>query len=64
VASGLLIALSLYVIGQLSGINERIFDDKSCLDFRTQAEAQAVFNADPSDPYGLDPDGDGVACEQ
>jgi hypothetical protein len=34
-----------------------------CGDFSTQAEAQAVLAADPSDPYGLDGDGDGSACE-
>ncbi len=28
-----------------------------------QEEAQATLAADPSDPNGLDPDGDGVACE-
>lgn len=40
-------------------------DDVNCSDFDTQAEAQAFFEAhDPAnDPYGLDADGDGVACE-
>ncbi|QIN77865.1 LPXTG cell wall anchor domain-containing protein [Rubrobacter marinus] len=28
-----------------------------------QAEARAILDADPADPNGLDPDGDGVACE-
>ena len=39
--------------------------DVNCSDFDTQAEAQAFFEAnDPeNDPYGLDADGDGVACE-
>ena len=42
-----------------------------CEDFATQEEAQAVYNQDPSDPYGLDgpigtaSDGEtGVACEE
>jgi micrococcal nuclease len=35
-----------------------------CSDFATQEEAQAVFDADPSDPNGLDSDGDGVVCEE
>jgi len=35
----------------------------NCGVFATQEEAQAVLNADPSDPNGLDPDFDGVACE-
>lgn len=37
--------------------------DLSCSDFASQAEAQAVFDADPNDPNGLDLDLDGVACE-
>jgi hypothetical protein len=42
---------------------------KSCADFKTQAEAQAFYNAhkndNPSnpDPFQLDVDGDGKACE-
>jgi len=42
-----------------------------CADFATQEEAQAVYNQDPSDPYGLDgpigeaSDGEaGIACEE
>ena len=42
-----------------------------CADFATQEEAQAVYDQDPSDPYGLDgpigetSDGEpGVACEE
>lgn len=37
--------------------------DFNCGDFDTQDEAQAVLDEDPSDPHGLDRDGDGVACE-
>ena len=37
--------------------------DRDCVDFATQEEAQATFDADPSDPNGLDEDGDGQACE-
>ncbi len=37
--------------------------DLDCIDFATQAEAQATYDADPSDPNGLDADGDGIACE-
>jgi Excalibur calcium-binding domain len=37
--------------------------DRDCPDFATQAEAQAVLDADPSDPERLDADGDGTACE-
>jgi hypothetical protein len=37
--------------------------DVDCSDFDTQEEAQAFFEMYPGDPYGLDSDGDGVACE-
>lgn len=37
--------------------------DLDCSDFATQQEAQAVLDADPSDPNGLDGEGDGVPCE-
>jgi hypothetical protein len=35
--------------------------DYSCADFGTQEEAQAYLT--PGDPYVLDPDGNGLACE-
>ena len=37
--------------------------DVDCPDFSTQAEAQAEYDADPSDPNRLDADDDGIACE-
>jgi hypothetical protein len=37
--------------------------DRDCADFATQPEAQAVLDADRSDPNGLDDDHDGTACE-
>ncbi len=37
-------------------------EDIDCIDFQFQEEAQAVYNRDPSDPYNLDPNGDGFAC--
>ena len=37
--------------------------DVDCSDFSTQAQAQAVYNQDPSDPNRLDTDNDGMACE-
>lgn len=37
--------------------------DLDCADFETQEEAQAVLDADRSDPHGLDGEGDGIACE-
>jgi len=38
--------------------------DLDCADFEFQEDAQAVLDQDPSDPNGLDGDGDGVACEE
>jgi micrococcal nuclease len=37
--------------------------DCDCKDFKTQAEAQRVFDAIPGDPHKLDGDKDGIACE-
>lgn len=37
--------------------------DRDCADFSSRAEAQAVLDADPSDPERLDADDDGLACE-
>ncbi len=37
--------------------------DLDCSDFETQQEAQETLNADSSDPYGLDGEGDGIPCE-
>ena len=37
--------------------------DYNCSDFKTQAEAQRMFDAYPGDPFRLDRDHDGIACE-
>lgn len=37
--------------------------DCNCGDFKTQGEAQRVLEAFPGDPFKLDNDKDGVACE-
>lgn len=34
-----------------------------CEDFDNQAEAQAAYREDPTDPADNDADGDGIACE-
>jgi hypothetical protein len=39
-------------------------DTYNCPDFVSQADAQAVYNADPSDPNQLDRDNDAQACEE
>jgi hypothetical protein len=38
-------------------------DAYNCANFSSQAQAQAVLRADPSDPNRLDADNDGIACE-
>lgn len=38
-------------------------DAFNCPAFASQADAQAVLRADPSDPNNLDTDKDGIACE-
>lgn len=40
--------------------SDDVFD---CADFVYQDTAQVIFEADPSDPHNLDPDTDGIACE-
>ncbi|HEX9437757.1 MAG TPA: excalibur calcium-binding domain-containing protein [Candidatus Limnocylindria bacterium] len=37
--------------------------ERDCADFADQAAAQAALRSDPTDPDGLDADGDGIACE-
>jgi LPXTG-motif cell wall-anchored protein len=37
--------------------------DRDCNQFATQAQAQAVYDANPADLYNLDADNDGKACE-
>ncbi|MGH2615658.1 MAG: hypothetical protein ACRDJC_10500 [Thermomicrobiales bacterium] len=37
-------------------------EDIDCVDFTFQEEAQQILDQDPSDPYNLDPSGDGFAC--
>src|SRR3954471_12761249 len=43
-------------VGQSSGFG--------CDDFLTRATAQAQLDMDPSDPYDLDADGNGIACDE
>jgi hypothetical protein len=47
-----------------SGVLAQVDDDRDCSDFSTQQEAQDFFDqAGTGDPHGLDPDGNGIACE-
>lgn len=38
-------------------------EDLDCMDFLFQEAAQAHLKANPSDPYGLDPESNGIACD-
>ncbi|WOD40043.1 DNA/RNA non-specific endonuclease [Nodosilinea sp. E11] len=48
----------------LSTLPPCVDDDCNCGDFAAQAQAQAVLDAFAGDPYGLDGDGNGQACER
>ena len=54
----------LVVVAILAAPVVAFAEDYDCSDFATQREAQSVYeNASPGDPYRLDRDRDGVACE-
>ena len=55
------IAASLiFAAASVAAQDEELLD---CEDFASQADAQAAYRADLSDPAGNDADGDGIACE-
>ncbi len=56
------IATAIFAVAMLAGSAAVAQDDLDCDDL-TMQEAQAILDADPSDPNGLDGDGDGLACE-
>lgn len=58
-AAGPLIALAATVVLAVPAHAQ----DLDCGDFAFQEDAQAVFDADPTDPNRLDADNDGIACE-
>lgn len=39
-------------------------NDRDCSDYATQPAAQARLDTDPTDPWNLDVDNDGIACEE
>jgi len=60
----LLLLAALAMIGTLVFAPATLAQDLNCVDFDTQAAAQAQLRANPSDPNGLDGnDDDGIACE-
>ncbi|MEM9009075.1 MAG: DNA/RNA non-specific endonuclease [Cyanobacteria bacterium P01_F01_bin.86] len=48
---------------ELNALPPCVDDDCNCNDFRDQALAQMVLEAFPEDPFVLDRDGNGLACE-
>lgn len=55
------IAASLiFATASVAAQEEELLD---CEDFASQADAQAAYRADPSDPADNDADEDGIACE-
>jgi hypothetical protein len=64
-----LVALAITVCLGIAGPLVRVHDAAgreqrlTCANFRSQSDAQAAFTADPSDPFSLDVDTNGVACQ-
>jgi len=56
------LTLSLVAVTATPAQQEDESEDLNCVDFETQEEAQAELDADPNDPFGLDPNGDSIAC--
>jgi hypothetical protein len=54
-------SVALVAIFAISGAPAQAAGDYDCADFATQEEAQEHLL--PGDPYGLDADNDGIACE-
>ena len=54
------VAIAAFAFGSTASAQT---DPVNCDSFDSQAEAQAVLDADPGDEHGLDGDNDGIACE-
>lgn len=61
VASGLALVAAAFGLMALLAAGEARAVDYDCSNFSTQAQAQGYLL--PGDPYGLDADSDGIACE-
>ena len=57
------LAIVVAAFVMLSPSTQRVFAAKTCGDFESQAAAQAYLSDSPGDPDGLDPDHNGIACE-
>jgi len=56
-------ALTVLVATGPAAVEAHAQTDRDCRDFAFQEDAQAQFNRDRSDPFRLDADNDGIACE-
>lgn len=56
-----IIAVILTLVGVFIFLNST--KDYNCADFETHKQAQNKFNENKDDPYHLDRDHDGIACE-
>jgi hypothetical protein len=63
VASALLAALSLYAVGEVTGVNARIFDGTCDTIYSLSAPEKEALLRDPEARQKLDRDRDGVLCE-
>jgi len=60
----LFFAIAVYMLTTSAIHANKLFKkDYNCADFKTQREAQKMFEKDSKDIYRLDGDKDGVACE-
>ena len=60
-----LIAIGAGVAWHESDVDIAWIGVHDCADFQTQQQAQAFYEAHkPGDPYGLDRDGSGTACDR
>lgn len=54
---------SIFNTTERNAATQRSAADKDCSDFPSQAAAQAALRANPADPWRLDSDRNGIACE-
>lgn len=61
IVAAIIVLIIVYMVAWSAGADSN--RDLDCVDFAYQEQAQAVLEADPSDPHDLDRDHDSVACE-
>lgn len=59
-----LCAVAMLALAPMALAQQEADEDLNCEDFSSREEAQATLDADPSDPNGLDADGNGLACDE